>query len=67
MSLGDRVSDSLDAATRRAIADTVPVPHAMPSAPFGRVRALWLCRSCSWWTQPDRDSCRACGTPRPTD
>jgi hypothetical protein len=56
----------LDRATRLAIAETVPVPHAMPSQPFGRVRALWLCRhnGCAEWNAPDRAHCRTCRSPR---
>jgi hypothetical protein len=56
----------LDRATRQAIADTVPVPHSMPSRPFGPVRALWLCRAdgCADWNAPDRRRCRSCNAPR---
>jgi hypothetical protein len=57
-------SDSLDAVTRRAIADTVPVPYMMPSAPFSRDTALWLCRACSHWNLPAVTTCR-CHTVRP--
>lgn len=53
---------SLDAETRRAIAETVPVSHAMPSQPFSRVRALWLCRNagCCDWNAPERTHCKSC-------
>jgi hypothetical protein len=44
-----------------AIAAIKPVPHGMPSQPFSRVRALWLCRVCSWWNAPDRATCKDCG------
>ncbi len=55
----------LGAATRRDIADTVPVPRMMPSAPFSRALALWLCRACSYWNAPHRGACIDCGRERP--
>ncbi len=56
----------LDKVTRDAIAATVPIPHAMPSQPFSRVRALWLCRreGCCDWNAPDRTECKTCRQPR---
>ncbi len=66
--LGARVH-TVDRMTREAIRETVPVRHAMPAAPFGPVRALWLCRHCSYWTSPDATHCRGegCGMPRSTE
>ncbi len=56
----------LDKATRDAIRDTVPIPHSMPSAPFSKVRAKWLCRveGCGDWNAKESTECRTCHQTR---
>lgn len=50
----------------RQIAEIQPVPREMPAAPFGPVRALWLCRTegCSMWNKQERTQCKDCGSVR---
>lgn len=51
---------SLSAKEARALAEIKGTPQELPSAPFSRATALWLCRTCSWWNAPERGACREC-------
>lgn len=54
----------LTAALQAEIAAIKPTPQELPSAPFSRATALWLCRTCSWWNAPERQACKDCGSVR---
>jgi hypothetical protein len=54
----------MTAALQAEIAAIKPTPQELPSAPFSRATALWLCRTCSWWNAPERTHCKECAAVR---
>jgi hypothetical protein len=55
---------SLTAKEQAAIRDIKGTPQELPSAPFSRATALWLCRVCSWWNASKRTECKECAAVR---